>query len=335
MAKKLITYSEKNDVLFKKIVVDYKKFEPSTTIIVPDTHNAIVIKDGIALDTLSSGRYKIFDNKSGIFANLIDSAQTIEVIYVSKTAKLNLLWGTKDQYDMRDPVTGTSIKLGASGELEIQVCNPRKAYLELIGTNNDFDLDDLKNRIQGRLLAEVQYQIATIMQQKNLSYDRLCEVLLPVGNEILPHITKMFEHDYGLKIFSFTISRIIISSDDIAKINKARSEKASAIIQQESREYAERMDDKKFAREMDLKRLEREDYDKYLEVCRIVGWPTGKKNDSTKECPNCGVKISETAKFCPICGTEIQKVKVKCPNCGKLVTKDDLFCKNCGVKLRG
>ena len=47
------------------------------------------------------------------------------------------------------------------------------------------------------------------------------------------------------------------------------------------------MDDKKFAREMDLKRLEREDYDKYLEVCRIVGWPTGKKNDSTKECPNC------------------------------------------------
>ena len=47
MAVRLIKCEEQNDVLFKKIVVD--DYSSSTAIIVPDTHNAIIIKDGIAL----------------------------------------------------------------------------------------------------------------------------------------------------------------------------------------------------------------------------------------------------------------------------------------------
>jgi len=325
MATHYIKCEGKNNVLFRKINVD--SFNPSTTIIVPDTHNAIIVKDGIALETLPAGRHKIFDSKKGFLSLNSTEVQTVDVIFVSKTTKLNILWGTTTQYDMRDPNTGASIKLGMSGEMEIQICNPRKAYLELIGQDEDFGVDNLKERLQGRLLAEVQYQIANIMNTKMLSYDRLGEVLLPIGNEVLPHIANLFEKDYGLKVFSFTISRIIISDEDIEKISTAKG-------QQIAREIKNKEKENEYLREMDLRKLEREDYAKYLEVCRIVGWPTSKKETKTGECPNCGVKISADMKFCPVCGTEIKQTKIKCPNCGKMITKDDMFCKHCGAKVR-
>ncbi len=326
MADNLIKCDGRNDVLFRKVTI--KEFNPKKQIIVPDTHNAIIVKDGIALETLSSGRYKIFDKKTGFLKDSIEFDHDIEVIFVSKTAKLNILWGTETQYDMRDPITGTSIKLGASGELEVQISNPRKAYLELIGQNENFSLEDLKKRLQGRLLAEVQYQIANVMKDKNLSYDRLGEVLLPVGNAILPHIADFFDKDYGLKVFSFTISRVIISPEDIEKISNAKALTAKLKSEKEAK-------DEQYSRELYLKQLEKEDYAKYLEVCRIVGWPGNKKETkSQSECPNCGVKLSADMKFCPVCGTEIKVAKIKCPNCGRMITKDDMFCKHCGAKVR-
>lgn len=335
MATRLIKCEEQNDVLFKKIVVD--DYTSSTTVIVPDTHNAIIVKDGIAFDTLSSGKHYIFDKKRNSSAKLLDEAETVEIIFISKTAKLNIYWGTTTQWEMRDPITNIGIKLGASGEFEVQISNPRKAYLELIGAQEVFNTEKLKDRLQGRLLAEVQFQIANIMNDKKLSYDRLGEVLLPISRELLPHIKKMFEADYGLKIFSFTISRIIISEDDIEKIanaKKAISEHKNRIEEAQNKDL---IDEKKFNRELDLRRLQIEDYAKYLEVCKIVGWPGEKKKTSGNdlECPNCGAKILKETKFCSVCGTELLKQKEKCPNCSKLVNKGDLYCKHCGAKIGG
>ena len=321
MARHFIKCDGNNDVLFRKIKADDCDYR--TTIIVPETHNAIIIKDGIALETLPSGKHKIYDKNNVIDKTISEFKEQIEVIFVSKTAKLNILWGTDQKFDMRDPITGTSIKLGASGEIEVQISNPRKAYLELIGQKEEFNIKDLKKRLQGRLLAEVQFQIANVMQQKNLSYDRLGEVLLPVSEAVMPHIAEFFEKDYGLKVFSFTISRVVLDNSEIEKINKA---KAAAI----ARKHAVEDEETKFSREMDLKRLEREDYAKYLEVCRIVGWPATKKEAKSGECPNCGVKVPQDAKFCPVCGEEIKISRVKCPNCGKMMSKNDLFCKHCG-----
>ena len=320
-----------NDVLFRKMSIDLKSYSKDSAIFVPDTHNAIIIKDGIALQTLPSGKHKIFQKDPSLFKE----EHVYDVIFVSKTAKLNIKWGTNDRFNMRDPVNGTSILLGASGELEVQISNPRKAYLELIGQNISFSADDLKDRLQGRLLAEVQFRIANIMKEKNLSYDRLCEVLLPTSNEIYPHIANMFEKDYGLKVFSFTISRVLIDEKEVEKIDQDKAKHAQIELDKAKAANQERLDDKLFQRELELKRLEKDDYAKYLELCRQIGWPQNKKETKAEECPNCGVKLQDNAKFCPVCGTPIKITKMKCPHCGKAVTKEDMFCKHCGAALKG
>ncbi|MBQ8357220.1 MAG: SEL1-like repeat protein [Clostridia bacterium] len=59
----------------------------------------------------------------------------------------------------------------------------------------------------------------------------------------------------------------------------------------------------------------------------------------SKQCPKCGVAVSDTAKFCRACGSKIEAAKpaekaVFCPECGTKCTADDRFCESCGFDLR-
>ena len=42
------------------------------------------------------------------------------------------------------------------------------------------------------------------MREKSLTYDRLSEHKDEIAQSVLPELSKMFEEDYGLKMFSFT-----------------------------------------------------------------------------------------------------------------------------------
>ena len=336
MAQSISCDAKSNDVLFRKYEIS--KFDAKAKIVIPDTHNAIIVKDGIALETLPAGKYYLFDKKKGVFKDkeISDDDLDIQVIFISKTARLRIPWGTTDKFEMRDPVTGAAIKLGASGEFEVQISNPRKAYLELIGQSEVFDVNQLQLRLLGRLLAKVQYHLANAMKEKNLSYDRLGEILLPMSEEILPHIAELFDKDYGLKVFSFTISRVLIDSEEVEKIQKAKDMHQKIAMDKEEKANKERLEGIEFERKVDLRRLEQEDYEKYLAVVKAIGWPSEKKESKAlgPDCPNCGAKITKEAKFCPVCGTEIKLTKIKCPFCGKAISADSIFCRHCGAKVK-
>ena len=336
MAKSISCDAKSNSVLFRRYEIEH--FDAKAKIIVPDTHNAIIVKDGIALETLPAGKYYLFDKKKGVFKDkeISDDDLDIQIIFISKTAKLNIPWGTKDRFDMRDPITSAAIQLGASGEFEVQISNPRKAYLELIGQMEVFDVNQLQKRLQGRLLAKVQYHLANTMREKNLSYDRLGEILLPMSEEILTHIAELFDKYYGLKVFTLTISRVLIDEDNTKKIQSAKDAHQKIEMDKAEKANKERLDEIAFQRQVNMRRIEQEGYDKYLEVAKAIGWPQPKKDGKTSEseCSNCGAKITKDAKFCPVCGTEVKITKIKCPFCGKAITADSMFCKHCGAKVK-
>ena len=85
MEQNIITFSGNNQKLFSRHVIE--NLDPKLTLIVPETHNAILIKDGQMLQTLSSGKYlisKFIDMKTELDSSL-------EILFMSKTAKLKLL----------------------------------------------------------------------------------------------------------------------------------------------------------------------------------------------------------------------------------------------------
>lgn len=97
----------------------------------------------------------------------------------------------------------------------------------------------------------------------------------------------------------------------------------------------ERLEDRTFEREKLMRELAAIDYEKYLEVCKVVGWKPDAKVSAQGGmfCPNCGAPYLSTDKFCGKCGHKVGEWKVTCPACGKENVAGNAFCSFCGKKL--
>ena len=65
-----------------------------------------------------------------------------EVYFINKTVQMSLKWGTPEKVRIIDPLTGTPLSIGASGEMNIQVSNGRKLLLKLVGTMKGISWDE-------------------------------------------------------------------------------------------------------------------------------------------------------------------------------------------------
>ncbi len=322
-----------NDLFTRKSCTDLDK---DAQVIVEETHSAILIKDGEMVNTLSGGRYPIYEKKDKHILK-------VDVIYMSKTAKLKVFWGTINKLNVKDPQTNLTIEVGANGEFEVQIKEPRKFYLELVGADKTFTVDKLKERLQGRVLNEIEPLIAKTMREENLAYYDLAEKKQIIAKNIMPELVKMFEREYGLTMFSFIISKIFIPQEYIDKIEKElANRKAEEKAEKTAKEYAaelERLADKQWERELLLKQLEDKNYEKYLEVCKILGWESRGRSESKSSnntfCTECGHQVHPGDKFCPGCGKPVGKkvVQGECPKCKKVNAPDAKFCSGCGTKL--
>ena len=88
-----------------------------------------------------------------------------------------------------------------------------------IKEDKSFDLDKLKERLQGRILSEIEPLIAQTMREENLAYYDLSEKKNIIASKILPTISKMFEREYGLSLYSFVISKIFIPKKYLSLFN--------------------------------------------------------------------------------------------------------------------
>ncbi len=332
-----IIYEGENRLLFERVNVT--DLERDAKVIVPDTHTAILIKDGRMMDTLSGGPHPIFEIRDGKKPTHV----RVEVIWMSRTAKLKMLWGTSAPFRFLDKATGESFSLRAFGELEIAIGEPRKVYLELIAADKNYTLDDLSERLRGRILSVVESTLARSMDTHAMTYDNIRKDL--VSQEIAPLLEEMLLRDYGLKLCSFTLLSVLVDEQDIERIQNIHKNAAEEKKAEEERRRREIQADKARAERIeDEERIarrewEREKYkldveaarrNKELEVSEKIGWRTGAGG---KYCPNCGESYKPGSRFCVNCGFELAPQKRVCPKCGIELQAGTKFCPECGTKL--
>lgn len=218
MAKKRLIQqpeSENIDSLFVKVSIP--NCSANDVVIVKESNNAIVIKNGQLLQSLNSGKHQLV--KFGT------SKDTYEVVFFPKTSKIKMLWGTKEQFSLRDPLEDVVLRVGANGEIDIQIVSPRKFFLELGNKKDNFTIADLKESMQAKLLTYLEEFISVYMTQNKISYDSLEEKKNLVANEIRPYVSTKIENDFGLKIASLTINGVIIPNQYINQLVKAREKR--------------------------------------------------------------------------------------------------------------
>ena len=167
MEQNSIKFVGTNEKLFSRTLIDH--IDGRQTLIVPETHNAILVKDGQMLQTLSSGKYLLSD-----FVDLkAEPDASIEVLFMSKTAKLKLLWGTPQKIDFYDGVLEEDYKVGMSGDFDVQIGDPRKSYLYLVGAAEDLTADALQERLQSTFHCKEKHCAKGFKKPKSQTFKRI------------------------------------------------------------------------------------------------------------------------------------------------------------------
>ncbi|MCH5163144.1 MAG: SPFH domain-containing protein [Clostridiales bacterium] len=272
----IVKFTGNNSELFCRECAD--SLHAKAQVIVPETHTVLLIKDGVVSEALQPGRHDIFDTENGLFRLKKDSdCATVDFVFVSKTAKLQMLWGTSSPIKTRDPMTGVPVSIGVNGELEFRVKTPKKFYLELVGADTEYSVDKLKKRILSRLMSVIEPAIAKSMREQKISYTEFSENKSTLSESIKSQISELFATEYGLELCSFMVMGAIISDADIMAIERKRDE-----INRNGR------------------------------TCPVCGTSIAA---NAKFCPECGSSLADV--FCPHCGHKLGAADKFCANCGK------------------
>ncbi len=271
MEQNSIKFVGTNEKLFSRTLIDH--IDGRQTLIVPETHNAILVKDGQMLQTLSSGKYLLSD-----FVDLkAEPDASIEVLFMSKTAKLKLLWGTPQKIDFYDGVLEEDYKVGMSGDFDVQIGDPRKSYLYLVGAAEDLTADALQERLQSTVVSVLEAEAVSYIKENNIRFNQLSIAKKNIAQKVLKSLSHKLLSEYGISVFSFNIANIIIDEEDYKRLSSTRNK-------------GEQL---------------------RCEVCGQELLPGAKfcSNCGSKvvdlKCPNCGTINEKGAKFCATCGQKL------------------------------
>ncbi len=208
-----------NDDLFVRKPISGKL--ENTKVIIDETHVAIILNNGVALETIKPGLYTIQDKKS-LFSSHDDNQVRLELFYISKTAKVRLLWGTPALFDVHDPITDVPVKMGASGEIELRIKNPRQFYIELVGADKRFTLDDLKEDLKDVILSRIEPTIASFVAINEVPIDRIGEEKLAMAKYIQKDLKKQLGLNYGLDVTYVSVNNVNVSEKYKTKVGTVR-----------------------------------------------------------------------------------------------------------------
>ena len=202
-------------------------FNLGSQLIVHESQEAVFFRDGQALDLFDPGRYTLETQNLPVLEKLYklptnaDTPFHSEVYFINKTVQMAVKWGTPDKVRFIDPLTGTPLELGASGEMNLTVSDSRRLLIKLIGTmtgiawgdESDGFTKSLQKSFRPLISNAVKTNLPTVIKENNIDLLEIDEKLDTVSESLRTKITAGFE-EYGLTIPQFYVTSVVLPEDD-------------------------------------------------------------------------------------------------------------------------
>ncbi len=217
----------------------------ATQLIVNESQEALLFKDGQRCDTFGAGRYTLSTKNIPILNKLINlpfggqSPFAAEVWYVNRAVALDIKWGTRTPIQLEDPQYGVVVPVRAFGQFGIQIVDSGKFVTKLVGATSEFTKSALDNYFQGFMMSRLKQAIATAMVKRSIGILEITTELLSLADEVEQQLQPSFD-EYGVAFKAFTIMSINVPEDDesfkmlkTAKADAARRKIEGVSYQQE------------------------------------------------------------------------------------------------------
>lgn len=206
----LIRFEGKNeDLVWTSPYTSRLKKDEVIDVVVPFTHEAVCVKDGVAEDVWKSGRYSLkTDREYG--------EQDIRFYFVNKSVVIPVSWGTPSQIDVVDPVFEMPVKFGANGEIKLSVSDTKTFLYKVVGVSDGMTANEVAAFFRNKIALLFNTHLAKLMADYNVSYFELPERLDAMSRFINDAVKDEFAQ-YGLCVADFIINGIKISNDTLEK----------------------------------------------------------------------------------------------------------------------
>ncbi|MCR5296166.1 MAG: SPFH domain-containing protein [Clostridiales bacterium] len=220
----IIKYEGDNSTFIWKHPIE--DFNYGSQLIVHESQEAVFFRDGQALDLFGPGRYTLETQQLPLIEKAYrlptDTEGTFhsEVYFINKTVQMAIKWGTPERVRFIDPLTGTPLQLGASGEMNIQVSNSRKLLVKLVGTMQGIAWEEgpgltksLQASFRPLITSAVKTNLPTVIKDEAIDILEIDERLDTISSRLREAISPGFE-EYGLTIPQFYVTNVVLPEED-------------------------------------------------------------------------------------------------------------------------
>lgn len=192
-----------------------------TQLIVNELQAAILFKDGKAFDIFESGTHTLETAKIPLLNKLINlpfggrSPFTAEVWYINKACFLDIKWGTPTPIQIQDPKYGVFVPVRSSGVFRIQIADPRKFMIKLVGTMPAFDQNSIADYFKRLQITMLKDSISSYLVQNQISVLEINEYIRALSSYMKERFVQAIQ-EYGIRLDSFLVRDINVPKDDPA-----------------------------------------------------------------------------------------------------------------------
>ena len=322
-----------------------------TQVIVNETQEVVLVKEGKVLDVLGPGRHTLSTDNIPILSKLINlpfggkSPFTAEIWYINKVMALDVKWGTAPAIQLEDPKYHVFIPVTSYGQFGIQVDDSKEFITKLVGTLPTFEHDTMVKYFRGVFVSNIKSCISKYLVKKQISILEINAYISEISEE-LERVLEPEVAEYGIKLVNFYVMSIEAPEEDSAvkKLKEILSKKAEMNIIGYDYNTARSFDTLESAAKNEGSGSNLMNAGIGLGMGIGVGGQFGtqmgnisskmntgvnKNEKSTVKCEGCGHEVDENKKFCPECG---QRLGVFCKKCGAQLVKGQKYCPECGEK---
>jgi len=208
-----------------------------TQLIVNQTQEAVLFKDGRALDLFGPGRHTLTTANIPLLNNIInlpfggESPFAAEVWFVNKVTTLDVKWGTSVPVKLQDPKYNIIVPVRAFGQMGIRIEDSRKFLLKLVGTLPAFNRENLVNYFRGLLLMNINSILSSFFVHRKLSILEVNAYLQDMSDHFKQNVTPGLE-EFGIQLINLFVNSVNLPEDDpsIQRLRDALARKAEMDI---------------------------------------------------------------------------------------------------------
>ena len=335
-----------------------------TQLIVRENQEAILFRDGQALDLFRAGRHSLSTDNIPLLRRIMnlptggESPFKASVWFVNKVNLMDVKWGTPSPILLRDPEYQIPMKVRAYGQFGMRVNESRQFVLKLAGNKSSLTREDIENYFKGVILSKMGDMISTYIAHKKITIFEINSYLEDMSNEAVEKIRPEFSN-FGIEAINFYFGSVNVDEEDegIKKLKAAMSERATMNVMGYNYQQKRSFDVMEAAAKNEGSGGAMMGAGVGLGAGMGMGGTFGQmasqmgqyinpqqpqqnnipvqqpqmqnqNSNSGIKCPACGKDLMPGAMFCMYCGQ-----RLTCANCGAALVPGANFCPKCGQQI--